>query len=246
MHADHCESRRAKRLAIVVRGFDRCGAVAMSSLHQAEALTSNYNVILLTDTGPTESRQLADNLTVQRVNTPSLNWLRRYAHVPNELLFIISAALYLLSGKNNMRIDVIVFHSHPSTALLAPVVRRRLGCKTVMVMHGDINDRPVGTYDPRLTWWYKVTTNRAYRVVDAVIALSTYMRNYAIAGGADPNKVVIVSNGVDLKEIGLSTSANNSLTTVPPDEHKNRILFVGRIEYSKGVDLLILYSNPLA
>lgn len=239
MHADHCEFRRAKRLAIVVRGFDRCGAVAMSSLHQAEALTSNYNVILLTDTGPTESRQLADNLTVQRVNTPSLNWLRRYAHVPNELLFIISTALYLLSGKNNMRIDVIVFHSHPSTALLAPVVRRRLGCKTVMVMHGDINDRPVGTYDPRLTWWYKITTGRAYRVVDAVIALSTYMANVAIAGGADPNKVFIVPNGVDPNEIGVGRRIDEKNSARSVISSTNRILFIGRIEYNKGVDLLV-------
>ena len=62
-----------------------------------------------------------------------------------------------------------------------------------MVMHGDINDRPAGTYDPRLTWWYKITTGRAYRVVDAVIALSIYMRNFAIAGGAHPEKVFIVN-----------------------------------------------------
>jgi glycosyltransferase involved in cell wall biosynthesis len=173
------------------------------------------------------------------MDTLSLNWLRRYAHVPNEFMFIISAALQLLSAKNNLGIDVNVFHSHPSTARLAPIIRKKLGCRTVMVMHGDINDRPIGTYDPRITWWYKITTGRAYRIVDAVIALSTYMANVAIAGGADPNKVYIVPNGVDPTEFGMNGLIEKENPPTSCLQHTNRILFVGRIEYNKGVVLLV-------
>ncbi len=223
----------------MVKGFDLCGAVAISSLHHAEALADDYEVIILTDTGSAKSRRLGVNLTVQRIDTFSLHWLRRYSHVPNEFFFILSTAVQLLFDRRKKRFDAIVFHSHPSTALLAPVLRRRLRCKTVMVMHGDINDRPVGTYDPRLTWWYKITTSRAYRVVDAVIALSTYMRNFAIAGGAHPEKVFIVPNGVDPAEIGLSIPDQDNKAIAPDSKSSRRILFIGRIEYNKGVDLLI-------
>ena len=232
-------SKQIKSLAIMVRGFDMAGAVAISSLHHAEALAGDYEVLILTDTGPAKTRRLGYNLTVQKLDTFSLHWLRRYSHVPNELLFILCTAIQLLLGLNSKRFDVVVFHSHPSTALLAPIFRRRLRCKTVMVMHGDINDRPAGTYDPRLTWWYKITTGRAYRVVDAVIALSTYMRNFAIAGGAHPEKVFIVPNGVDPAEIGLSTIDQPNQSTDATAKHSTRILFIGRIEYNKGVDLLV-------
>jgi hypothetical protein len=57
MNPNNCASKRKMRLAIVVRGFDRCGSVAMSSLHQAEALANVYNVIILTDTGSAKSQK---------------------------------------------------------------------------------------------------------------------------------------------------------------------------------------------
>lgn len=224
----------------MVKGFDLCGAVAVSSLHHAQALANDYEVTILTDTGPTRLRHLGVNLTVQRINSFSLNWLRRYSHVPNEFLFILSTAFRLLVDSRRQRFDAIVFHSHPATALLAPMIRRKWRCKTIMVMHGDINDRPVGTYDRRLTWWYKTTTGRAYRVVDAVIALSTYMRDFAIAGGAEPEKVFIVPNGVDPDEIGINHVNQHRNGHGSSLEDANRILYVGRIEYNKGVDLLVL------
>jgi glycosyltransferase involved in cell wall biosynthesis len=100
-----------------------------------------------------------------------------------------------------------------------------------MVMHGDIFDRPRGTYDARLTWWYRICTAPAYRRADAVLALSPYMACLAIHGGADPQHVHMAPNGVDLAEIGLMES-----TTPPRDSN---LLFVGRLEFNKGIDLLL-------
>jgi glycosyltransferase involved in cell wall biosynthesis len=230
---------RNKSLAIVVRGFDLRGAVANSSLHHAEALAKDYNVTIITDTGPAVYRQLGQSLGIRRIDTVSLGWLKRYAHVPVEFCFIVAAGFQLLFCREMSPFDAIVFHSHPPTALLAPILKCNSGCKVIMVVHGDIFDRPAGTYDPRLTLWYKVTTRRAYRVADAVIALSPYSRNLAIAGGANRDRVFVVPNGVDPAEIGLDQVDRDCAPQNPGDSKLKTILFIGRIEFNKGVDLIV-------
>lgn len=163
---------------------------------------------------------------------PSLAWMHRFAHVPRQILFILSARRALRRRLRCQPIDLVLFHSHPPTALLAGLLRR-YGCRTAMVMHGDIFDRPPGTYDRRITWWYRVTTQRAYRRCDGVLALSPYMAAFAERGGARAGRIHLVPNGVDAEEIGL-TPGNQA----DPISSTN-LLFVGRIEFNKGVDLLI-------
>lgn len=227
------------KLAIVVRGFDLHGAVAASSLNQARALSNDYAVEIITDASPSVTKQIDSQIRIRRVEMISFDWLRRFAHVPNEIIFILAIGLHILVRRKRTHIDIVVFHSHACTALLAPIVKSLLGCVTVMVMHGDIYDRPAGTYDRRLTSWYKLTTKRAYRVVDAVIALSTYMKALAIAGGAHQGKVFVVPNGVEMSEIGLDDKAEHENGAMTTETQSHTILFIGRIEFNKGVDLLV-------
>lgn len=56
------ESKQIKSLAIMVRDFDMAGADAISSLHHAEALAGDYEVLIITDTSPAEIRRLGYNL----------------------------------------------------------------------------------------------------------------------------------------------------------------------------------------
>lgn len=238
---DNSGGQRLK-VAVIVRGFDRQGAVATSSLHQTESISGEYDVTIITDKTPEPFRQLSSGVQGRRIHLVSLDWLRRYAHVPNEFVFIVFVAIHLLFNRKKNNYKAIVFHSHPATALLAPMLKRWLRCRTVMVMHGDIFDRPAGTYDSRLTMWYRMTTRRAYRVVDAVFALSPYMRALAIQGGAHQQKVFIVPNGVDPQEIGLDTSPHHRSDKIYLDSQQSaprEILFIGRIEYNKGVDILV-------
>ncbi|MFN7900564.1 MAG: glycosyltransferase family 4 protein [Synechococcaceae cyanobacterium] len=230
------------KVAIIVRGFDLPSAVATSSLHHAEALANDYSVTIITDESSAPSRHLGNEIKSHRIALIYLHWLRRFSHVPNELLFILCVGFHLIFHHKRYNFNAVVFHSHPATALLAPLLKRWLSCRTVMVMHGDIFDRPIGTYDSRLTFWYRITTQRAYRVVDAVIALSPYMRTLAIRGGAHQEKVFIVPNGVDPQEIGLNSKSDEDLgeltTNITPIAPRE-ILFIGRIEYNKGVDILV-------
>jgi glycosyltransferase involved in cell wall biosynthesis len=217
------------RILAVLQGLDHPGsAVTTCCISQLEALAQEHRCSIVSDGQPQPGRT---QLSVVRLPVPKLRFLRRFAHVPRQLLFIGIAGLHLCRGGKSDRIDLVLLHSHPSTALLAPWLRRFRGCKVAMVLHGDIRDRPPGTYDPRLTWWYRITTPTAYRQADAVLATSPYMSRLAVDGGAPTESVYLVPHGVDAVDIGL--------TCPPAAAEGSMLLFIGRIEFNKGVDLLV-------
>ena len=137
------------RVTAVLQGLSEGGAVVNCCLNQLSALAAEHQCCLISD-----SPLLGSDVRfpIQVLPVPRLRWLRGFAHVPRQVIFILMAGVALAFSRQRRSVDVVLVHSHPPTALLAPLLRRRLGCQVVMVMHGDINDRPRGTYDPRITW----------------------------------------------------------------------------------------------
>jgi len=67
---------------------------------------------------------------------------------------------------------------------------------------------------------------------DAVIALSEHEKEYLIRLGVNENKISVIPNGVDLKEVELYR--NKSM------HQQNSLLFAGRMDiYHKGLDILL-------
>jgi len=131
-------------------------------------------------------------------------------------------------------VDLVLCHSHPVAALAGLPFRWLSGARLVMVCHGDIFERPPGTYEPGLTWLYRRTTRLAYRQVDSVTVISPAMREWAERGGAAAQGLALIPNGINPEEIGLSPDLN------PPSAGRDlRVLFVGRIEPVKGVGVLL-------
>ncbi|MFM7675461.1 MAG: glycosyltransferase family 4 protein [Synechococcus sp.] len=218
------------RIVAVLQGYDLGGSVPSACRLQLEALAPHYPCLLITDAGAAPQEAPCP---VLRLRPIQVRWLRRFAHVPQQALFIAAVAWHALRCLRQQPPHLLIFHSHPPTALLSPLLHRVLRCRVLMVMHGDISDRPAGTYDPRLTWWYRIHTPAAYRRTDAVLALSPYMAQLAIKGGAGADQVHLVPNGVDAAEIGLGA------TPEPLDPGSCNLLFIGRLEHNKGIDLLL-------
>lgn len=210
------------------------GAVANVALHHANELSKEFRVTLISDSFPEENTGGAAFLEIR---PKSFNWLRRFGHVPREYAFAWTVGRRLRQLHGYEPVDIVMCHGHSVAALAAKPMKEKSGVPYVIVTHGDIFDRPKGTYDFRLTWFYKKVTRPAYRVADLVVALSPYMGELAIRGGADPEHVKVIPNGVCARELGLVD--NEIQSRISTGDGRLEILYIGRLSIEKGVDVLI-------
>jgi glycosyltransferase involved in cell wall biosynthesis len=134
-------------------------------------------------------------------------------------------------------------HSHTLATLAARQLKARYRIPYALVVHADIFERPRGTYDPWLTVLYKIVTPGAYRDADLVLAVSPHMARTAVARGARPEAVVVVPNGIDRCEIGLTETVDYGPRNAPPARIK--LLYVGRFSVEKGVRVLVAAARLL-
>src|SRR4029079_6031113 len=125
----------------------------------------------------------------------TFRWLHRFGHVPREIAFARSAhrALALLHQSHGLAL--VLCHGHPAAALAGVPLQKASKVPYGLVTHGDIFDRPKGTYDALLTQFYKSVTPKAYRNANFVVALSPHMRALALRRGAKERSVHVIPNG---------------------------------------------------
>ena len=229
------DKERRKHLAIVCRSCGGSGSVASVAVHQAIALAAFFDVTLISDTFP----EAASTVTFDRIAPPAFHWLRRYGHAPRELAFARHARGALERLVRSKGVDFVLCHAHTVAALSATLLDAA-AVPYGLVTHGDIFDRPKGTYDPLLTQLYKATTPRAYRRASLIVALSPHMAELAKLHGASPPAIALIPNGVDKTDIGLDDDY-----VPPPQGGPLHILYVGRLAAEKGVDVLIAACTRL-
>lgn len=230
-----------RHIAVICQNSGGDGSVAGVALRQAAGLVRFFDLTLISDTHPAEP---VGNVELFNIKPPSFHWLHRYAHVPREIAFAKHARRALVQLKNSHELDFVVCHGHVAAALAAAPVQAALGVCYGLVTHGDIFDRPKGTYDSRLTWLYRRVTPEAYRSADLVVALSPHMQTLAKKRGVEEERIRLIPNGIDPCELGLD------ICYVPPppleDGSALRVLFVGRFSVEKGVDTLLVACSQLS
>lgn len=208
-------------IAVVCRGLGEPGAVASIALRQARELTRHARITLVSDSFP-ENLDWAER---KPVRMPDLHVLRRFRHVPDEVAFARGARRALRSLAS---MDFILAHAHSAAYLGA----RGLGIPFGFFVHGDIFARPKGTYDSRLTAFYRWIAPRAYASADVVFALAPYLGEMARQRGA--RNVEIVPNGIDLDDLGLDQPSQPR-----PRSGPLRMITVGRLSVEKGIEHLL-------
>lgn len=224
-----------RTIVIVSPDLGAGGSVSDIAMRHARELAANHRVVLMSRSAPQAVPARVEMITVV---ARRWNWLRRFCHVPNEVAFALAVRQALLRVHEHSPIDIVWCHSH-ATAALSAAPLRRLGVQSFMTAHGDIFDRPAGTYASELAWFYRQVTPAAYRLCDRVQVLSPAMRDRAIASGAAPALVHVIPNGLDAAEIGLpaDTPPRPAESFLPG--HSLRLLYVGNLLHVKGPDVLL-------
>lgn len=212
-------------IAIVCRALGAPGAVASIALRQARELTRHARITLVSDSFPDGPGDVGTWAEKARVPMPDLHALRRFRHVPDEVLFGrgVNRVLRSMPG-----VDFILAHAHSA----AHIGARGLGIPFGFFVHGDIFDRPKGTYDSRLTAFYEWIAPRAYRSANVVFALAPYLAEKVRERGA--RHVEVVPNGIDLADLGVRGPQ-------PPPSYAGtlRMITVGRLSVEKGAGHLL-------
>ncbi len=209
-------------IAVVCRGLGAPGAVASIALRQARELTRHARITLISDSFGEDTPWAERRL----VRMPDLHLLRRLRHVPDEIAFARGARSVLRSLPS---VDFILAHAHSAAYTGA----RRLGIPFGFFVHGDIFARPKGTYDARLTAFYRWIAPRAYAAADVVFVLAPYLAGMACTHGA--RNVVVVPNGIDPHDLGVDGPPPQP----GPRSGPLRMLTVGRLSVEKGLDHLL-------
>src|SRR5262249_21014648 len=241
---EHTERRL--RIAVICRELGGVGSVPAVALRQARELGRYASVTLLSDSFPDNT----DPCLLRHLIAPTnLSFLRRFSHVPRELAFAFAAkrCLHWLQNEGT-ELDFLLCHGHSLIAFATSSSKKHFNVPCGLVAHGDIFSSPPGTYDWRMTQFFKWVIPRGYAQADLIVALSPFMRERAIACGADSNKVDIIPHGIEIGEIGLEppaslrSGAKNSGTVAGGSL---KLLFVGTLNQRKGVDVLVRAAKTL-
>jgi len=223
---------------VICEGLGEHGAVANVAWQQALGLSRKRSVCLISDGLTSERQQQLSSCDVQLrlriLKVPDLSWLRRYAHLPRQLMWIM-VALWAARRELKSQRTAVICHSHPLAAALAWHFSQRI--HIVMVSHGDIFHRPPGSYDPAVTWLYQRTTGYAHRKAHASLALSPEMVSRIQAHGVPPQRIVLISNGLEPAEIGMQDYP--STPAAHWQQKPLQLLFIGRLDQIKGLEVLL-------
>jgi len=215
-----------------------CGgrAIGDNALRRAVAISEHFRPVVVSDSFPDWTPECVETILVA---PPRFHYLRRLCHVPNELGFAWAVRKALATLQRREGIAFLLCHGYTLAWLAGRWFRRRTGVPFGMFMHGHIFERPKGTYDPRLTAFYRAIARTCYREADLLLALSPIQRDLAVRAGAKPDRVVLAPNGLDFADIGLDSEAARRKAEDFAFHRPLRLLYIGRLAPEKGVDVLL-------
>jgi len=152
----------------------------------------------------------------------------RYLTFPRMFLIELVGFFYFLAlSKASGDLDFDLIHAHTAypDGFGAAMLSVSSGRPLVVTVHGsDLKILPSrGKLRPLISW----TLRRA----NAIIAVSSELKEIAVELGADPRKVTVVNNGVDTGMFSRAKRASSG--------SYKKVLYVGRFVREKGVGVLI-------
>ena len=197
-------------------------------------MRKQFEPMVLTHRNYTEKNYTFDGIRVQCYDSVNIGFR---LGIPYAIPQINSLKTFLEIVKSN---DLIHVHGHPYlSSFLAAKIAKRYGKPLVLTQHNTfieynnvwdsiekLNDLAIG----------KQVLNEA----DKIIVVSNATRNYVLSLGAEPEKIEVLHNGVDLNRFRPLTEMGDEMRKkleIPQDSIV--ALTVRRLVYKNGIDTLI-------
>jgi glycosyltransferase involved in cell wall biosynthesis len=137
--------------------------------------------------------------------------------------------------------DLVHVHGHPYlSSLYAAKLAKFLGKPVVLTQHNTFIEYESGLWD-HVEWLNDATVGKqALKSADRIIAVSDATRRYVLSLGADPQKISVLRNGVDIDRFKPNPAARAAVRRkmgIPDDA--TVVLTVRRLVYKNGIDTLL-------
>lgn len=197
-------------------------------------MRKKFEPTVLTHRNYTARNYVVDGIRVQCYDSMNIGFR---LGIPYAIPQVSSLKTFLETVKSN---DLIHVHGHPYlSSLLAAKIAKRYGKPLVLTQHNTfieynniwdtaekLNDLTVG--------------KQVLKEPDKIIVVSNATRNYVLSLGANPEKIEVLHNGVDLDRFkplsGVKEEMRKKLG-VPEDSFV--MLTVRRLVYKNGIDTLL-------
>jgi len=137
--------------------------------------------------------------------------------------------------------DLIHAHGHPyPSSLIAAKIAKKYGKPVVLTQHNTFIEYENSLWD-HVEWLNDCAIGReALKASDRIVVVSNATRNYVLSLGADPKKVCVLHNGVDVDRFKPLAGVRDEMRKKLGIPKASRVvLTVRRIVYKNGVDTLI-------
>jgi glycosyltransferase involved in cell wall biosynthesis len=193
-----------------------------------------FEPMVLTHRNYTKRKYVVDGINVRCYDSMNIGFR---LGIPYAIPQVSSLKTFLETVRSN---DLIHVHGHPYlSSLLAAKIAKRYGKPLVLTQHNTfieynniwdtaekLNDLAVG--------------KQVLKEPDKIIAVSNATRNYVLSLGADPEKIEVLHNGVDLDRFKpLSGVKEKMRKKLGISEDACVVLTVRRMVYKNGIDTLL-------
>ncbi len=223
-------------LCIVTHTFlPHVGGIERVVYEQCKRLMQKqFEPMVLTHRNYTEKSYVFDGIRVQCYDSVNIGFR---LGIPYAIPHVSSFKTFLETVKSN---DLIHVHGHPYlSSLLASKIAKRYGKPLVLTQHNTfieynnvwdeiekLNDIAIG--------------KQVLKEADKIIAVSNATKNYVLSLEADPEKIEVLHNGVDINRFRPLTGVKGEMRKkLGISKDANVVLTVRRLVYKNGIDTLI-------
>ena len=223
-------------LCIVTHTFlPHVGGIERVVYEQSKRLLQRqFELMVLTNRIGTEKQYSYDGIRVQCYDSLSIGFR---LGIPYPIPSVTSYKTFLESVKSS---DLIHVHGHPYlSSFIAAKIAKKYSKPLVLTQHNTfIEYESIWDTVERLN--DLVIGKEVLKDADKIIVVSNATKNYVLSLGADPEKIKVLHNGVDLNRFKPKTGIKDDIRKklgIPKDAIV--VLTVRRLVYKNGIDTLI-------